>query len=53
MQWIVIKTFSFPYEAQIAKLKRGWGVFLYGKAINKELFKYRITNHFWMLTWFY
>ncbi|WP_227500639.1 ankyrin repeat domain-containing protein [Acinetobacter baumannii] len=23
------------------------------KAINKELFKYRTTNHFWMLTRFY
>ncbi len=34
-------------------LKRGWGVFLYGKAINKELFKYRTTNHFWMLTRYY
>ncbi len=34
-------------------LKRGWGVFLYGKLINKELFKYRTTNHFWMLARFY
>ncbi|MFX2260153.1 hypothetical protein V6363_08585, partial [Acinetobacter baumannii] len=30
------------------------GVFFYSKkAIRKELFKYRTTNHFWMLTWFY
>ena len=29
------------------------GVFLYGKSINKELFKYRTTNHFWMLAQFY
>ncbi|XTQ59200.1 hypothetical protein ACP71R_15150, partial [Acinetobacter baumannii] len=34
-------------------LKRGWGVFLYGKLINRELFKYRTTNHFWMLTRYY
>ncbi|MCJ9072141.1 hypothetical protein ACLD0K_15680, partial [Acinetobacter baumannii] len=34
-------------------LKRGWGVFLYEKSINKELFKYRTTNHFWMLTRYY
>ncbi|MDQ8878817.1 hypothetical protein RFH91_12125, partial [Acinetobacter baumannii] len=30
------------------------GVFFYSKkSINKELFKYRTTNHFWMLTRFY
>ncbi|MFV5452896.1 hypothetical protein VXO88_17280, partial [Acinetobacter baumannii] len=30
------------------------GVFFYiKKSINKELLKYRTTNHFWMLTWFY
>ncbi|MFP0984550.1 hypothetical protein ACLD0F_16945, partial [Acinetobacter baumannii] len=30
------------------------GVFFYCKtSINKELFKYRTTNHFWMLTRFY
>ncbi|MDC5509512.1 hypothetical protein NRA54_07600, partial [Acinetobacter baumannii] len=29
------------------------GVFLYGKSINKELFKYRTTNHFWMLARLY
>ncbi|MFX5252254.1 hypothetical protein AbaMCR10126_14630, partial [Acinetobacter baumannii] len=30
------------------------GVFFYSKnSINKELFKYRATNHFWMLTRYY
>ncbi|OLV06248.1 hypothetical protein AWU49_0216400, partial [Acinetobacter baumannii] len=30
------------------------GVFFYcKKEINRELFKYRTTNHFWMLTRFY
>ncbi|MDH2492967.1 hypothetical protein QDR33_15555, partial [Acinetobacter baumannii] len=30
------------------------GVFFYiKKSINKELFKYRTTNHFWMLARFY
>ncbi|OTS30755.1 hypothetical protein CAT07_09355 [Acinetobacter baumannii] len=30
------------------------GVFFYSKkSINRELFKYRTTNHFWMLTRFY
>ncbi|MFH3987027.1 hypothetical protein WAI34_16425, partial [Acinetobacter baumannii] len=30
------------------------GVFFYSKkSIKKELFKYRTTNHFWMLTRFY
>ncbi|MBU0406036.1 hypothetical protein KN394_13530, partial [Acinetobacter baumannii] len=30
------------------------GVFFYSKkSINKELFKYRTTNHFWMLARFY
>ncbi|MFG4673672.1 hypothetical protein ACFZ80_13430, partial [Acinetobacter baumannii] len=30
------------------------GVFFYiKKSINRELFKYRATNHFWMLTRFY
>ncbi|MBS5993156.1 MAG: hypothetical protein KIB12_18085, partial [Acinetobacter baumannii] len=30
------------------------GVFFYSKkAINKELFKYRTTNHFWMFIRFY
>ena len=39
-------------------LKRGWGVFIarihsIKNSFNKELFKYRTTNHFWMLTRFY
>ena len=34
-------------------LKRGWGVFIAGKSIRKELFKYRTTNHFWMFIRFY
>ncbi|OTU67142.1 hypothetical protein CAT33_09670 [Acinetobacter baumannii] len=30
------------------------GVFFYSKkAINRELFKYRTTNHFWMFIRFY
>ena len=28
-------------------------MFLYGKSIRKELFKYRTTNHFWMFIRFY
>lgn len=36
MQWIVVKTFSFPYEAQIAKTQlEAFGIPVY---IEKDLF---------------